>query len=72
VASRQTGSKGNPAHKRMMNAALKSRRERSYRRGQERKAARRAEQARREVINKDLRKKGLLTPWEVAKAKRTS
>lgn len=72
MAGRQTGGKGNPAHKRMMNANLKARRERSWRRGQERKAQRQADQAAREAVSRELRKKGLPTPWEAAKAKRAS
>lgn len=70
MAGQATGSKGNPAHKRMGNAALKARRAASWTRGQRRKAARVKAQTEREVLNQARRADGEPTPWELAKAKR--
>lgn len=39
----------------------------SWKRGKERKEARKAEQKRREQKNLELRRSGGLTPWELAK-----
>jgi len=50
--SQTSGLKGNPAHKRMGNPVHKACRDRSWARGQARKAARRAAQAQREAANR--------------------
>lgn len=70
MAGATTGTKGNPASKRMQNKNLQARREASWKRGQKRKEERKAEAARRAQKNKDLRAQGLLTPWQQAKAAR--
>lgn len=70
MAGQATGAKGNPAHKRMMNANLKNRRANSWLRGQRRKKERIAEQKRREEDNEQRRLDGHLTPWERVKEKR--
>lgn len=62
--------KGNPASKRMTNAQRKTRRERSWRNGEERKALRRKEQDERAARNRQLRAAGEPTPWERANAHR--
>lgn len=62
--------KGNPAHKRMGNAHLKIRRERSWARGEKKKEKNRAENNARRVANDALRAQGLPTPWALSKAKR--
>lgn len=64
------GLKGNPASVRMANPVKKATRERSWRRGQERKAARRKEQEAAAQRNADLRERGLLTPHEQKRAER--
>lgn len=53
--------------KRVTNANLKARRAASWERGQVRKAERRAEQARQEQINKELRAQGLPTAHQAKK-----
>lgn len=63
-------SKGNPASKRMSNQALKDRRARSWKRGQDRKAQRIAFRKIAENENKVLRRNGTPTLWEKAKMKR--
>lgn len=68
----QKSSKGNPASHRMANANLKARRERSWRRGQERKTARREAQAARAADNRAARARGEATPWQIAKARRAA
>jgi hypothetical protein len=62
--------KGNPASKRMTNAQRKTRRERSWRNGEERKAERRKRQDEAAARNRQLRAAGELTPWEQANAHR--
>jgi len=62
--------KGNPASKRMSNSQLKTRRERSWRTGEERKAQRRKEQDERAARNRARRAAGEPTPWELANAHR--
>ena len=62
--------KGNPAHKRIVNAKRKASRERSWTRGQARKNARRLAQSAREKANNERRANGIPTPWEAAKADR--
>ena len=66
---KQQGGKGNPASHRMGNDRVKVRRALSWKRGEERKEARRKAQAEREAVNRQLRREGLPTPWEQAKAK---
>lgn len=69
---RAAKTKGNPASRRMSNAARAAKRERSWSRGQDRKAQRVKDQKRREAANRLLHAKGELTPWETAKlARRT-
>jgi hypothetical protein len=70
VAGNTTGTKGNPASKRMGNAALKARRASSWLRGQRRKAERAKAQKARQEKNASLRESGEPTPWEQAKARR--
>ena len=87
MASKQPGqsnTKGNPAHKRMSNTALKTRRSWSWNRGERRKADNRAAQDERATFNRELRKERaalvgqgayaeadeLMTPWEAARRKR--
>ena len=70
MAGQATGAKGNPAHKRMMNANLKNRRANSWLRGQRRKKARIEAQKQRELTNEVLRENGEPTPWERVKEKR--
>lgn len=53
--------------KRCVNDKLKERRAASWKRGQERKAARRQAQKLAEARNRQLRAQGLPTPWEAAK-----
>jgi hypothetical protein len=67
---KQQKSKGNPASKRMMNSALKTRRSQSWQRGQERKAERVKAQAKRERKNRDRRALGQPTPWEKSRITR--
>lgn len=64
------GAKGNPAHKRMGNEKLKSKRARSWKAGQERKEARRKAQDARERTNRERKATGSMTPWELAQALR--
>ena len=52
--------------KRCSNERLKARRAASWTRGQAKKEERRKAQARREAHNRELRERGLPTPWEVA------
>jgi len=68
ASGRSSGGKGNPAHKRMGNTALKARRQASWRRGKIRKGARQDAQREREAANRLRRSAGVPTPWEVAKA----
>jgi hypothetical protein len=69
VANTQSA-KGNPASKRMGNAALKGRRAMCWARGKRRKAARVEAQEKRAAENRLRRDRGELTPWEVARAER--
>jgi len=64
MAAQQKTNKGNPAHKRMGNDALKARRNASWRRGKIRKGARQDAQRELEKANKIRRENGLPTPWE--------
>jgi hypothetical protein len=82
--SGQSNTKGNPAHKRMGNEALKRRRAASRSRGERRTADRRNAQDGRATFNRELRAERqrlvndgryaeadeLVTPWEDAKRKR--
>lgn len=82
MANAQTSQKGNPASKRMTNANLKDRRERSWIRGEKRKAERVKAQKVRENENKRIRSSrptgvsinflsdDSLTPWELQKKRR--
>lgn len=70
MATKQQKIKGNPASKRMSNAHLAIRRERSWARGEKKKERNRAENNAQRVANDALRAQGLPTPWEVACAKR--
>lgn len=66
MSANSNHTKGNPASKRMSNTNLKSRRARSWAKGEQRKAERRAaqERAHKRNIAADL------TPWQLAKADR--
>lgn len=66
MATKQQKIKGNPASKRMSNAHLAIRRERSWARGQKKKERNRADNKARQVANDNLRAQGQLTPWEKA------
>lgn len=65
-----TSAKGNPASKRMQNEKLKAKRQRGWKNAQEAKAARIADQKKREAHNRALRSSGQLTAWEKAKLAR--
>ena len=58
--------------KRASNKNREAQRQRSWARGQRRKAARREAQAKREARNKVLRANGELTPWLLSKAARAA
>lgn len=70
MAGNQSGTKGNPAAKRMSNKALKERRAQAWRDGEKRKEQRRLAQKQREYDNQLRRAKGQPTPWESAKLRR--
>lgn len=59
-------SKGNPATRRMSSTTAASRREKSWKRGQQKKQAHREDQAARETANKT----NGVTKWELAKQAR--
>lgn len=69
AAKQQQKIKGNPAHKRMSNARLAIRRERSWKRGQEKKARNRLENDLRHSNNVDdaARIPGFVKPWDKAR-----
>lgn len=71
MATGQNNSKGNGASKRMANPKRKASRERCWARGQKRKEQRIAAAAERAQLNAELRAAGDLTPWELARLKRT-
>lgn len=70
MAGNSSSGKGNPAHTRMSNDRLKARRERSWKRGEAGKLARRQAQQQRENANRALRGSGTLTAWQMAEAAR--
>lgn len=70
MPQQQQKTKGNPASKRMGNAALKVRRSLSWQRSQRRKDERRKAQHERERANEMARAAGVATPWDLARAER--
>ena len=69
MAGKASGLKGNPASKRMSNAALKAKRARSWARRQVRKAANLARAKDAFDKNEEYRKAGLPTPYEERRLK---
>lgn len=70
MAQQAQGTKGNPASKRMGNVKLKERRNRSWKRGQDKKAEHRTANEIRFNKNEARRAMGEPTPWQHAKNKR--
>lgn len=70
MPGQNSAAKGNPAHTRMMNTNLKTRRQKSWQRGEVRKRINAEENAARAAKNRELRAQGLLTPHEEQRAKR--
>jgi hypothetical protein len=68
MAGNSASAKGNPASKRMSNPALKSRRERSWKRGQARKLVNRQANQARENNNKNVPLSE--RPWQISQAAR--
>lgn len=70
MADQAKSAKGNPAHQRMSNKALKERRASSWARGEKRKDARRRTQEAAHKGNLAVVALGQLTPWQQAQVKR--